>query len=137
MLDHMRASDVVTVTRLDRLARPTRDLPDIAGQLQGVWRGPAQSGRALGRHHYAGRGHMVLTVFAGIAEFERSLIIDRIRTGRQAAQKRGVRFGRREDTVKLPRVQVRLRRRFRHAWKSTVLFTAQRVTGHDVFELFD
>lgn len=82
-------------------------------------------------------GRMVLTVFAGIAEFERSLIIDRIRTGRQAAQKRGVRFGRREDTVKLPRVQVRLRRRFRHAWKSTVLFTAQRVTGHDVFELFD
>ena len=39
-------------------------------------------------------GKMVLTVFAGIAEFERSLIVDRTRTGRVAAQKKGVRFGR-------------------------------------------
>ena len=38
-------------------------------------------------------GKMVLTVFAGIAEFERSLIVDRTRTGRLAAQKKGVRFG--------------------------------------------
>ncbi|MBN9047732.1 MAG: recombinase family protein, partial [Rhizobiales bacterium] len=30
MLDHLRAGDVVTVTRLDRLARNTRDLLDIA-----------------------------------------------------------------------------------------------------------
>ena len=36
----------------------------------------------------------MLTVFAGIAEFERSLIVDRTRTGRLAAQKKGVRFGR-------------------------------------------
>ena len=34
MLDHLRAGDVVTVTRLDRLARSTRDLLDIAEQLQ-------------------------------------------------------------------------------------------------------
>ena len=39
-------------------------------------------------------GKMVLTVFAGIAEFERALIRDRIGAGRVAAQKRGVRFGR-------------------------------------------
>ena len=30
MLDHLRPGDVVTVTRLDRLARSTRDLLDIA-----------------------------------------------------------------------------------------------------------
>jgi DNA invertase Pin-like site-specific DNA recombinase len=36
---------------------------------------------------------MVLTVFAGIAEFERALIIDRTRSGRDAAKARGVRFG--------------------------------------------
>jgi DNA invertase Pin-like site-specific DNA recombinase len=38
---------------------------------------------------------MVLTVFAGIAEFERSLIVERTRRGREAARRRGVRFGRR------------------------------------------
>ena len=39
-------------------------------------------------------GKMVLTVFAGMAEFERSLIIARTSTGRLAAQQKGVRFGR-------------------------------------------
>ncbi|HHU7520187.1 TPA: recombinase family protein, partial [Escherichia coli] len=34
LLDHLRPGDVVTVTRLDRLARSTRDLLDIAEQLQ-------------------------------------------------------------------------------------------------------
>ena len=36
---------------------------------------------------------MVLTVFAGIAEFERCLIIDRTAAGRVAAKARGVKFG--------------------------------------------
>ena len=35
-----------------------------------------------------------MTVFAGIAEFERDLIRERTHAGRIAAQKRGVRFGR-------------------------------------------
>ena len=37
---------------------------------------------------------MVLTVFAGIAEFERSLIATRTEEGRRVAQVRGVPFGR-------------------------------------------
>ena len=36
---------------------------------------------------------MVLTVFAGIADFERSLIVERTSAGRIAAKARGVRFG--------------------------------------------
>jgi DNA invertase Pin-like site-specific DNA recombinase len=39
-------------------------------------------------------GRMILTVFAGIAEFERDLIRERTSTGRTAARQRGVRFGR-------------------------------------------
>mgnify|MGYP002652610499 CR=1 FL=1 len=39
-------------------------------------------------------GRMVLTVFAGIAEFERELIHQRTSSGRVAAKARGVRFGR-------------------------------------------
>lgn len=37
---------------------------------------------------------MIMTVVAGIAEFERDLIRERTSAGRVAAQKRGVRFGR-------------------------------------------
>lgn len=39
-------------------------------------------------------GRMILTVFAGIAEFERHLIRSRTEDGRRAAQARGVTFGR-------------------------------------------
>jgi DNA invertase Pin-like site-specific DNA recombinase len=37
---------------------------------------------------------MIMTIFAGIAEFERDLIRERTGAGRADAKKRGVRFGR-------------------------------------------
>ncbi len=37
---------------------------------------------------------MVLTVFGGMAEFERSLIVERTSSGRAAAKARGTKFGR-------------------------------------------
>jgi len=39
-------------------------------------------------------GKMIMTVFAGIAEFERDLVRERTGAGREAAKQRGVRFGR-------------------------------------------
>jgi DNA invertase Pin-like site-specific DNA recombinase len=39
-------------------------------------------------------GKMIMTVFGGIAEFERSLILTRTQEGREAALARGVAFGR-------------------------------------------
>jgi len=39
---------------------------------------------------------MVLIVFAGIAEFERSLIVERTRRGRDVTKKKGVKFGRKK-----------------------------------------
>lgn len=92
LLDHLRLGDVVTVTRLDRLARSTRDLLDIAEQLQTKGAG-LRSLAEPWADTTTPAGRMVLTVFAGIAEFERSLIIDRTRQGREAAKARGVKFG--------------------------------------------
>lgn len=94
MLDHLRRGDVVTVTRLDRLARSTRDLLDIAERIQSIGAG-LRSLAEPWADTTTPAGRMVLTVFAGIAEFERSLIIDRTKRGRDAAKARGVRFGRR------------------------------------------
>src|SRR3954469_25098784 len=51
---------------------------------------------------------MVLTVFAGMAEFERALIHQRTSSGRVAARTRGVRFGR---PPKLTPEQIALGRR--------------------------
>lgn len=92
MLDHLRPGDVVTVTRLDRLARNTRDLLEIAERIQGVGAG-LRSLAEPWADTTTPAGRMVLTVFAGIAEFERSLIVERTRNGRKAAQARGVKFG--------------------------------------------
>ena len=92
LLDHLRPGDVVTVTRLDRLARSTRDLLDIAEQLQTKGAG-LRSLAEPWADTTTPAGRMVLTVFAGIAAFERSLIIDRTRQGREAAKARGVKFG--------------------------------------------
>ncbi|MER1701389.1 recombinase family protein [Proteus mirabilis] len=86
MIDHLRAGDVVTVTSLDRLARSTRDLLDIAERLQAIGAG-LRSLSEPWADTTSPAGKMVLTVFAGIAEFERSLIVERTR--------RGVQFGRR------------------------------------------
>lgn len=92
MLDQLRAGDVVVVSRLDRLARSTRDLLEIAEQLK-----EAEAGLRSLHEPWADTtspaGRMVLTVFAGIAEFERELI-ERTHSGRVAAKARGVRFGR-------------------------------------------
>jgi DNA invertase Pin-like site-specific DNA recombinase len=93
MLEHVRAGDMVIVWKLDRLARSTRDLLEISDTI-------AQAGAGLKSlsepwaDTTSPAGRMVLTVFAGLAEFERELIKERTGTGRIAAKERGVRFGR-------------------------------------------
>jgi DNA invertase Pin-like site-specific DNA recombinase len=93
LLDQIRENDVVVVMRLDRLARSTRDLLDIAEQLNNVGAG-LRSLAEPWADTTSPAGRMVLTVFAGIAEFERALIHQRTSAGRVAAKARGVRFGR-------------------------------------------
>ncbi len=92
LLDHLQPGDVVTVTRLDRLARSTRDLLDIAERIR-----EAEAGLRSLAESWADTtmpaGRMVLTMFAGVADFERSLIVERTSVGRIAARARGVRFG--------------------------------------------
>ena len=107
MLDNLRESDVVVITRLDRLARSTRHLLEIAELLNGHGAGLRSLAEPWADTTSAA-GKMVLTVFAGIAEFERTLIHERTSSGRVAAKARGVRFGR---PSKLTAEQIGLGRR--------------------------
>ncbi len=86
LLDHMRDGDVVVVARLDRLARSTRDLLEIAEQLKDAGAG-LRSLAEPWADTTSPAGRMVLTVFAGIAEFERALIHQRTSAGRTQAKK--------------------------------------------------
>jgi DNA invertase Pin-like site-specific DNA recombinase len=93
LMREIRAEDVLVVTRLDRLARSTAELLRIAEALADQQAG-LQSLEEPWADTTSPAGRMVLTIFAGIAEFERALIRQRTADGRKAAKKRGVRFGR-------------------------------------------
>ena len=93
LLDQLRREDVVVVTRLDRLARSTSNLLEIAEAIRAKEAGLLSLAEPWA-DTTSPAGRMVLTVFAGIAEFERELIRQRTDEGRQAARQRGVSFGR-------------------------------------------
>jgi DNA invertase Pin-like site-specific DNA recombinase len=85
--------DCLIVTKLDRLARSTRDLLNTLAEI-------AQRGarfKSLGdswADTTTPHGRLMLTVLGGLAEFERHLILARTSEGRERARARGVRFGR-------------------------------------------
>jgi DNA invertase Pin-like site-specific DNA recombinase len=93
LLGEVRKGDVLVVTRLDRLARSTAELLIIAERLRDQGAG-LQSLDEPWADTISPSGRMVLTVFAGIAEFERALIRQRTEDGLRDARKRGVLFGR-------------------------------------------
>ena len=93
LLGEIRKDDVLVVTRLDRLARSTAELLTIAERLNEKKAG-LQSLDEPWADTLTPSGRMVLTVFAGMAEFERALIRQRTQDGLVDARKRGVAFGR-------------------------------------------
>ena len=93
LLGHLRKDDVLVVVRLDRLARSTAELLRIAEQITEKQAGLQSLDEPWADTTFPA-GKMVLTIFGGIAEFERSLILSRTQDGRQAAKARGVAFGR-------------------------------------------
>jgi DNA invertase Pin-like site-specific DNA recombinase len=85
--------DVLLVTRLDRLARSTRDLLnvlDTVAKAGAGFRSLADSWANTTTPH----GRLMLTVLGGLAEFERELIKARTSEGRERATARGIHMGR-------------------------------------------
>jgi DNA invertase Pin-like site-specific DNA recombinase len=93
LLEQLREGDTVVVWQLDRLARSTRDLLELVERIHTAG-ARFQSLTEPWADTTSHVGKFILTVFAGLAEFERDLIRERARVGRVAAQRRGVRFGR-------------------------------------------
>jgi DNA invertase Pin-like site-specific DNA recombinase len=85
--------DVLFVTRLDRLARSTRDLLNTLAAIAERKAGFRSLGDAWADTTTA-HGRLMLTVLGGLAEFERELIRARTSEGRTRAKARGVRLGR-------------------------------------------
>ena len=92
-LDRLEAGDVLMVTRLDRLARSTRDLLNTMAAIAGKKAGFRSLSDAWADTTTA-HGRLMLTVLGGLAEFERELIRTRTGEGRARAVARGQRMGR-------------------------------------------
>jgi DNA invertase Pin-like site-specific DNA recombinase len=93
LLDQLDAGDVLMVTRLDRLARSTRDLLNtlaVIAEKKAGFRSLADTWADTTTPH----GRLILTVLGGLAEFEKELIRARTSEGRERAKARGVKLGR-------------------------------------------
>ena len=93
LLRQIRKGDTLVVCKLDRLARSTHNLLEIVEVLkekQVAFYSLGEPWADTTSH----AGKMIMTIFSGIAEFERDLIRERTSKGRKYAMKRGVKFGR-------------------------------------------
>ena len=88
-----REIDVVLVTELSRWGRSTTDLLATLKELE-ARRVSLVALNGMAFDLSTPHGRMMATVLAGIAEFERELIQERIRSGLAAAKTRGQRLGR-------------------------------------------
>jgi DNA invertase Pin-like site-specific DNA recombinase len=93
LLDALGPGDIVTVTRLDRLARSTRDLLRTLATITGRQAGFRSLGDSWADTTMP-HGRLVLTILGGLTEFERELIRFRTGEGRARAKVRGVKLGR-------------------------------------------
>ena len=93
VVNRLEPEDVLMVTRLDRLARSTRDLLNLLNTISE--RGASfRSLRDTWADTTNAHGRLIITVLGGLAEFERELIRSRCGEGMVRAKERGVRFGR-------------------------------------------
>src|SRR5450755_3605344 len=109
LIAELGKGDVLVVTRLDRLARSTRDLLNLLDAVAKKGAG-FRSLRDTWADTTTAHGRLMLTVLGGLAEFERELIRTRTGEGRQRARARGVVMGRKPKLTGHQRREVVARR---------------------------
>src|ERR1700738_1587168 len=108
LLNALAPGDVVTVTRIDRLARSTFDLFSIVKRIvdaKAEFRSLAEPWADTGTR----TGRLMIAVLGGLADVERDLIRTRTAEGRSRAKARGQHMGR--PPALPPQQQTEARRR--------------------------
>jgi DNA invertase Pin-like site-specific DNA recombinase len=97
-LDYVRSGDTLVVTKVDRLARSTVGLWEIVKRLEAIDDGGAGlrvlnlGGETVDTKSATGK--LILTIFAGFAQFEREMMLERQREGIAKAKNEGRYLGR-------------------------------------------
>jgi len=92
LLRSLNTSDVLTVWRLDRVGRSLPHLLEVVANLKARGVGFQSLNETIDTT--TANGELIFHLFASMAQFERSLIVERTQAGLVAAKKRGVRLGR-------------------------------------------
>lgn len=102
-LDELQSGDILLVWRLDRLGRSTKHLVEIVEGLRerGVGFRSVSDGAI---DTTTASGELIFGIFAALAQFERSLIVERTRAGLAAARARGRKGGRPRLDTHDPRI---------------------------------
>jgi DNA invertase Pin-like site-specific DNA recombinase len=92
LLEHATSGDTIVVWRIDRLGR---SLLDVLNTVSGLREQGIQV-RSIsdGIDPATATGRLMLNMLATLAEYERELIVERVRAGVAVAQEAGTRFGR-------------------------------------------
>jgi DNA invertase Pin-like site-specific DNA recombinase len=130
LLAGIDAGDVIMVTRLDRLARSTRDLLNTLAAIADRKAGFRSLGDTWADTTTA-HGRLMLTVLGGLAEFERELIRARTSEGRARAVANGVKLGRKPKLTPAPAARGKAARRRRQGNAPRNRAQLQRPQQHD------
>src|SRR5210317_2678095 len=103
-LDFVREEDVFVVTKLDRLARSVVDLSNIVQRLEEKNVDLVVLDQGIDTTTIYGK--LQFNILAAIGEFERGLIRERSREGREKAKERGVKFGAKAKRTSLSIVEL-------------------------------
>lgn len=124
--------DVIACFKLDRLGRSLPHLAQIISELDQYNVAIVATSQGIDTNQDSPAGRLQMHVLMAVAEFERSLIVERVRAGQAAARAKGVKFGRPATLYQHKETVMRL---LKSGWSCRRIAAEKRIPLGSVFRL--